>query len=76
MTQNERILHRLKTGQLCAMEPLRWEPPITRVAARVNDLRNAGHDIMTAQPCHIGHREPGHHAAYTLADLDQGRLFA
>lgn len=74
MTQTERILVRLNTGPMCSMEALRWEPPITRVAARILDLRDAGHEIESRQSCGL-HREPAHHACYRLLNGDQGELF-
>ena len=62
-TQTQRLLEILRySGGVCAMEPLRWEPPITRVAARIHDLRRRGHAITTATTCqkHGG----AHHAFY------------
>lgn len=73
-SQTDRILDRLNAGSLCAMEPLRWEPPITRVAARICDLRDLDYEIITRQTCPF-HREPQHHACYELVEIDQGALF-
>jgi hypothetical protein len=40
MTQKERVLERLSNGQWLPMpEALRWSPPITRLGARIFDLR-------------------------------------
>ena len=72
-TQNDRVLDRLRAGALCSMEPLDWTPRIYRVAARVNDLRNAGHEILTRTQCYH-HGEAQHHAVYELADQSQGEL--
>lgn len=65
MTQKQRILYRLRRGVMCGMEPLDWSPRITRVAARVNDLRLDGHLIAT-EPCRV-HLEGAAHASYRLA---------
>lgn len=65
MTQKQRILYRLRRGVMCGMEPLDWSPRITRVAARVNDLRLDGHLIAT-EHCKA-HQGTAHHAAYRLA---------
>lgn len=74
LTQKDRILRRLNLGALCSMEPLTWEPPITRVAARVWDLGEDGYDIEARQSCGL-HREPAAHACYRLIDQAQGELF-
>lgn len=74
-SQTDRILDRLNAGSLCAMEPLRWEPPITRVAARICDLRDLDHKIITQQICPF-HREPQYHACYELVSQEQRSLFA
>lgn len=70
MTQAERLLARLDDGPLCAMEPLDWSPRIYRVAARIKDLRNRGHVIITERKCseHGG-------AAHALYRLEKERLF-
>jgi hypothetical protein len=73
MSQTERILARLNYGPLCSLEPLDWEPRITRTAARIQDLRDAGQEIAST-PCK--HPNPtAAHVVYELADPDQGRLF-
>ena len=69
MTQCERILHRLNAGAMCSMEPLDWTPRIYRVAARVKDLRDRGHDIRT-RVC--AEHDGAAHAVYWLV---QGSLF-
>lgn len=74
MSQNDRLLRRLHQGTMCAMEPLEWSPRITRVAARVKDLRDAGHEIQTFTECYL-HVESERHAQYKLLDQDQGSLF-
>lgn len=74
LSQKDRILRRLNLGQLCSMEPLTWEPPITRVAARIYDLTEAGYEIEARQSCGL-HREPAAHACYRLVNEDQGSLF-
>lgn len=73
MSQNTRILNRLKMGQMCSTEPLEWQPRIVRVAARVKDLRDQGFEIETETTCGI---HGSQHALYRLVDQDQGRLFA
>lgn len=72
MTQNDRILARLNEGLMCSMEPIDWEPRITRVAARVNDLRDAGHEIESVE---CRHREGARHVAYLLNGAAQRSLF-
>ena len=55
-TQNDRILAYLRlNNRMCSFEPLRWEPMISRTAARINDLKLEGHAI-TAHDCrlHVG----------------------
>ena len=44
MSQCQRLLHRLKTGPINPMQA--WqELGIYRLAARISDLKNDGHDI-------------------------------
>lgn len=74
MTQNDRILNRLRMGALCSMEPLDWEPRIYRVAARIKDLRDGGHEIISDMCGEHGRTE--NHAVYRLVGQDQGSLFA
>lgn len=46
MTQNEWVLDNLKRGPLTQMDALRG-CGCFRLASRINDLRNAGHQIET-----------------------------
>jgi hypothetical protein len=40
MNQNDRVLAKLKDGEWLSMpEALYWSPPITRLGARIHDLR-------------------------------------
>lgn len=68
VTQNQRILTYLLLTQigLCAMAPLDWNPPITRVAARIHNLKGQGWGIVTQQQC-PRHDTPKNHAFYVLA---------
>lgn len=63
-TQVDRILARLEDGPLCSFEPLRWDPPISRTAARINDLRDDGW-IIDTEPCRV-HVHTGRAVQYTL----------
>jgi Helix-turn-helix domain len=46
MTQKQRVLGRLKEGTWLPMpETLHWSPPITRLGARIWDLRDEGYEI-------------------------------
>lgn len=72
MTQNERILSRLDQGLMCSWEPFKWEPPIIRVAARINDLKGEGREI-TSVPCQ--HGDGQRHVAYILETARQRSLF-
>lgn len=74
LSQKDRILRRLNLGQLCSVEPLAWEPPITRVAARIYDLSQDGYEIEARQSCGLHHR-PAAHACYRLVTQDQETLF-
>jgi hypothetical protein len=69
-TQGERVYTALHNGGVCAAEVLGWSPPITRLAARIWELKQKGIAIESQQPC------PEHggadHAYYRLP-LD--RLF-
>lgn len=62
-SQDDRIHDRLKQGGLCAMEPLEWEPPITRVAARIHGLTKKGIVIDAQHTCpeHDGARHAYYH---------------
>jgi helix-turn-helix protein len=48
MNQNERVLARLKERTWLQMpEALHWSPPVTRLGARIHDLRHKfGHTIV------------------------------
>lgn len=70
MTQKERVLTALRLGKRCSMEFLDWEPRITRVAARVEELRRDGHEITTAR-CRMHWDTVAAHAAYELVVSDQ-----
>ena len=48
MSQCMRVLNRLRTGPLTAYEAIR-ELSVGRLAARIEELRNKGHDIHTEQ---------------------------
>lgn len=75
MTQNERILNYLRlNNNLCSLAPIGWEPMITRTAARVNDLKLAGHEI-TAHDCRLHAGETPRHVVYELVTADQLGLF-
>ncbi len=45
MTQNDQILKHLKKGPITPMEAL-TDYGCFRLAARINDLKNAGHNIV------------------------------
>lgn len=52
------------------MEPLSWSPPITRVGARIFDLRKTGMPITTETKC------PEHGTAHAYYKIDyQDQLF-
>lgn len=72
MAQTERILNRLDQGLMCSWEPFTYDPPIIRVAARINDLKHAGHEIVTV-PCQ--HGSGTRHVAYILETATQRSLF-
>ena len=64
-SQDDRVYTALMVyGGLCGMQPLRWSPPITRVAARVWSLKKKGVviDTLTNCPDHGGAR----HAYYRI----------
>jgi hypothetical protein len=46
MTQNDQILKHLKNGPITPMEALN-DYGCFRLASRINDLKNAGHNIVT-----------------------------
>jgi hypothetical protein len=73
MSQNARILARLKAGPMCSFEPFDWEPSIRRPAARIQDLKDRGQPIE-AIPC--VHTPPtAAHVRYMLVTADQLELF-
>jgi hypothetical protein len=74
MTQTERILYRLNVGPMCSLEPLDWEPRITRTAARIQDLKDRGVNVM-ARECLIHDHPTAHHVIYELETIKQGSLF-
>ncbi len=47
MSQNERILQMLKSGRKVSPIEALSEEGCLRLAARINDLRRAGHDIQS-----------------------------
>jgi hypothetical protein len=55
MNQNERVLARLKEGTWLQMpEALHWSPPVTRLGARIHDLRHKfGHTIIERVACRV-----------------------
>ena len=71
-TQNDRILSRLNLGAMCSQEPLEWSPRITRVAARVKDLRDRGYEIVSG---YCGEHEGAPHASYRLLTQTQMEMF-
>ena len=73
MSQKQRLLARLQSGRMCAMEPLEWSPRIYRVAARIMDLRHDGHTITTFQIC-TEHADPASHAMYEIVMPGQMEL--
>ena len=76
MAQTERILTRLRTvgdRGMCSVEPVKWSPPILRTAARISDLKAAGH-LIVAHPCNEGDHGNTTAVRYTLVTEPQGRL--
>lgn len=69
MSQTDRLLKRLKRGPLTPLQAWR-ELGIYRAAARVLDLRRAGHDIVSEPVTVRGHRVVWYAA---LRDLIQRR---
>lgn len=63
-TQADRVMTGLRAGGLCTVETLGWEPPITRLAARIYELKQKGILIDTTHTCpeHGG----AEHAYYRL----------
>ncbi len=54
VSQKDRILQALQLEPRCATTFLDWR--IGRAAARVNELRQEGHDIIT-RPCQFHHHD-------------------
>lgn len=48
-TQNEKVLEMLKNGRRLTQEQVRDEEDIRRLAARIKQLRNEGHDIKSVR---------------------------
>jgi hypothetical protein len=67
MNQKQRILNALKLGPVCGTDLLRWGIP--RYAARVAELRKAGHDIIT-RPCRL-HDHESPQVVYEMQTKDQ-----
>lgn len=67
LTQNQRVLKLLQerrergVTQADFLPPAVQGRPVARLAARVQDLRNNGHDIVTV-------RRPGQYAVYRLVE--------
>jgi hypothetical protein len=74
VSQTDRILDRLKMGRMCSLEPLDWTPRITRTAARIQDLKDRGTDIVS-EPCLMHFDKTAAHVVYNLATSDQMELF-
>ncbi len=70
MTQKDRILQALKLEPRCATVFLEWR--IGRAAARVNELRQEGHAIITRR-CQL-HNHDNPQVVYELVDSDQMSL--
>lgn len=68
-SQTDRVMTALRGGGVCAVETLGWSPPITRLAARVYELKRKGILIDTTQPC------PEHCADHAYYRLTADRLF-
>lgn len=67
MTQKDRILQALRLEPRCATTFLDWR--IGRPAARVNELRNEGHHIITRR-CQL-HIHDNPQVVYELVDINQ-----
>lgn len=52
MTQTEQILQRLKTGRTLTPIDALNNYGVFRLAARVKDLRDQGHDVVTIREVH------------------------
>ncbi len=64
MTQKDRILGALQLEPRCATTFLDWR--IGRAAARVSELRQEGHEIIT-RPCRLHHHD-NPQVVYELVD--------
>lgn len=69
-SQKQRILDALHLEPRCSLEFLDWTPRITRGAARIQDLKDDGHTIMS-DTCRLHDYETATHVKYTLATSDQ-----
>ena len=67
MNQKTRILSALQLEPRCATVFLDWR--IGRAAARINELRDEGYDIIT-RPCQLHHHD-NPQVVYELADTNQ-----
>ena len=67
MNQKDRILAALQLEPRCATTFLDWR--IGRAAARINELRDEGHDIIT-RPCQLHHHD-NPQVVYELVDTNQ-----
>lgn len=62
--QNAQTLEMLRRGPVTQVEAVNWSPPVFRLGARIFDLREAGHEIVTER---IEMRQPGtYRARYIL----------
>ena len=68
-SQSKRILDYLKTGAVLTPQDALRLFGCFRLAARIKDLRDQGHDI-------VDHRRGHGHSQYRLAEPDQLDLFA
>lgn len=69
MSQTTQILDMLKRGPVTAMDAL-TEAGCFRLAARIADLRQQGHDILTET---VTTPTGKHIASYKLKETDHGR---
>lgn len=70
-SQQDRILKVLQDAGdrgMCSVEPVRWSPPILRTAARVADLKAAGH-VISAAKCDNGDHGNSYAVRYTLIEV-------
>jgi len=73
LSQRQRILDALRLEKRCGTDFLKWEPPIARYSARIEELRKQGHQIVT-EPCRL-HTHTNTQFVYRLENQDQGELF-